>query len=198
MAITPNYSWPLPDDTDLVKDGAEAIRDLGNAIDTTVDGLPGAGLVHINTTTFSAVAAQSINDVFNATYTNYLALISVDNLSTATLNLRLRISGSDETANNYLCTLNSFLNTLTNVVNTGATTTLQISPSHNVSTLLPLYFFNPFGAANTRFSADGIQTERIKLQLAGAFGVANSYTGFSVYPSTGNITGNIQVFGVKN
>ena len=39
MAITPTYSWPLPDDTDLVKDGAEAIRDLGNAIDTTVDGL---------------------------------------------------------------------------------------------------------------------------------------------------------------
>lgn len=36
MATTTNYSWETPDDTDLVKDGAAAIRTLGSAIDTTV------------------------------------------------------------------------------------------------------------------------------------------------------------------
>jgi len=36
MAPTTNYSWTTPDDTDLVKDGAAAIRTLGTAIDTTV------------------------------------------------------------------------------------------------------------------------------------------------------------------
>jgi len=36
MATTTNYSWTTPDDTDLVKDGASAIRSLGSAIDTTV------------------------------------------------------------------------------------------------------------------------------------------------------------------
>lgn len=36
MATTPTYSWPTPDDSDLVRDGALAIRDLGDAIDTTV------------------------------------------------------------------------------------------------------------------------------------------------------------------
>ena len=36
MATTSNYSWTTPDDTDLVKDGASAIRTLGSAIDTTV------------------------------------------------------------------------------------------------------------------------------------------------------------------
>jgi hypothetical protein len=40
MATTPNYSWPTPDNTDLVRDGAEAMRDLGNAIDNTVYNLP--------------------------------------------------------------------------------------------------------------------------------------------------------------
>jgi hypothetical protein len=35
MATTTNYSWTTPDDTDLVKDGAAAIRTLGSAIDTT-------------------------------------------------------------------------------------------------------------------------------------------------------------------
>lgn len=36
MATSPNYSWPEPDNTDLVKNGALAIRTLGNAIDTTM------------------------------------------------------------------------------------------------------------------------------------------------------------------
>jgi len=41
MATTPTYSWPTPDDTDLVKLGAEAIRDLALAIESTVSALGG-------------------------------------------------------------------------------------------------------------------------------------------------------------
>jgi hypothetical protein len=36
MATSPIYNWPEPDNTDLVKSGALAIRTLGNAIDTTM------------------------------------------------------------------------------------------------------------------------------------------------------------------
>lgn len=36
MPTTTNYGWTTPADTDLVKDGAAAIRTLGSAIDTTV------------------------------------------------------------------------------------------------------------------------------------------------------------------
>jgi hypothetical protein len=39
MATTTNYGWTTPDDTDLVKDGASAIRTLGTAIDTTTKNL---------------------------------------------------------------------------------------------------------------------------------------------------------------
>lgn len=39
MATTTNYSFPTPDDTALVKDGASAIRSLGSAVDTTVKAL---------------------------------------------------------------------------------------------------------------------------------------------------------------
>jgi hypothetical protein len=39
MATTTNYSWTTPDDTDLVKDGAAAIRTLGSSADTTVKNL---------------------------------------------------------------------------------------------------------------------------------------------------------------
>jgi hypothetical protein len=36
MATTPNYNWSIPDNTDLVKNGALAIRTLGDAVDTTM------------------------------------------------------------------------------------------------------------------------------------------------------------------
>lgn len=36
MAVTPNFSWPTPDDSDAVAQGAAAIRALGNAIDVSV------------------------------------------------------------------------------------------------------------------------------------------------------------------
>jgi hypothetical protein len=37
MATTTNYGWTTPNDTDLVKNGANAIRTLGSAIDTTTE-----------------------------------------------------------------------------------------------------------------------------------------------------------------
>ena len=36
MATTTNYGWSTPDNTAYVKDGAQAIRTLGSAIDTTL------------------------------------------------------------------------------------------------------------------------------------------------------------------
>lgn len=41
MATTTNYGWQTPNDTDLVKDGASAIRTLGQSIDTTFAELKG-------------------------------------------------------------------------------------------------------------------------------------------------------------
>ena len=67
---TPNFNWPIPEDTDLVKDGAKAIRDLGNAIDTSAQDF-GGGLVHINTQTFTGVSAIKFENVFSSAYRNY-------------------------------------------------------------------------------------------------------------------------------
>ena len=41
MATTSNFGWETPDDTDLVKDGAAAMRTLGNSIDTSFVDLKG-------------------------------------------------------------------------------------------------------------------------------------------------------------
>ena len=44
MATTTNYGWTTPDNTDLVKDGALAIRTLGSAVDATVFANAGASI----------------------------------------------------------------------------------------------------------------------------------------------------------
>lgn len=37
MATSPNYGWTEPDDSDYLKEGADAMRTMGNAIDSTVN-----------------------------------------------------------------------------------------------------------------------------------------------------------------
>jgi hypothetical protein len=41
MATTTNYAWETPDDTDLVKDGAAAIRTALGGVDTSFVDLKG-------------------------------------------------------------------------------------------------------------------------------------------------------------
>ena len=41
MPTTSNFGWTTPADTDYVKDGALAIRTLGNGIDTSLVDLKG-------------------------------------------------------------------------------------------------------------------------------------------------------------
>jgi len=60
MANTTNFGWETPDNTDLVKDGALAIRTLAGAIDTSFVG------VAINAqigATYTAVLADGLNKV---------------------------------------------------------------------------------------------------------------------------------------
>lgn len=55
MPATTNYSWPTPADTDYVKDGAAAMRALGNAIDTTTK-------TNATTAAAASAAAQATAD----------------------------------------------------------------------------------------------------------------------------------------
>jgi hypothetical protein len=72
MATTTNFNWETPDDTDLVKDGAAAMRTLGNSIDASfVDlkgGTTGQVLAKASGTDldFSWVAQDDSNAIQNA------------------------------------------------------------------------------------------------------------------------------------
>ena len=59
MATSPLFGWEEPDDTDLVKDGAAAIRTLGNAIDTTMATMTPKSIVDAKGDLIAASAADT-------------------------------------------------------------------------------------------------------------------------------------------
>jgi hypothetical protein len=72
MATTTNFGWETPDDTDLVKDGALAMRTLGNAIDTSLVDLKGGTTGQVLSKTsntdmdFTWVTTDDANAIQNA------------------------------------------------------------------------------------------------------------------------------------
>jgi hypothetical protein len=75
MATSPNYSWPEPDNTDLVKNGALAIRTAVNAIDTSLAELKGGTTGQVLSKTsntdmdFTWVAQDDSNAIQNSIVT---------------------------------------------------------------------------------------------------------------------------------
>lgn len=61
MATSPIYSWPEPDNTDLVKNGALAIRTLGNAIDTTMGTMVPKTIVDAKADLIVGTAADTVS-----------------------------------------------------------------------------------------------------------------------------------------
>lgn len=102
MAVTPNYSWPIPVATDYVKDGWDAIADLGNAIDTTVAALPTGAVTKITANTFTSASAVNLSSVLSDTYKYYrLYLYGYISTSAQDIILRFRENTTDKTTGYY-------------------------------------------------------------------------------------------------
>ena len=207
---TPNYGWTVPTSTDLVKDGATAIETLGDAIDASMNtalGTKKAGMVLLNTTSFSGVSSQSINDVFSTTYNNYRIQVNITSNTTgdADLLLRMRVSGADNsTSGNYRYSGLYVGSNATTVVgsNSGASATSFIVGSVATPGYTTIDLYNPFESVKTGYNAlaNYIDTTPISYTFfrGGALTVTTSYTGFTLIPGgAGNITGSVSVFGVN-
>ena len=197
MSTTSAYGWNIPDNTDLVKDGALAIRTLGNAIDTSMNtalGTKKAGMVLLNTTSFSAVSSQSFNDVFSATYNNYLIRGDIDDTSGAGANFRLRVGGSDNSSSNYKYSRIYIGNTnatgLTGESNQSSTGFLLGDLS--TQTGIEILIFSPFLTKLTTFR-QGLNND-YSVTTSGTMTVTTSYTGFTIVFGS-SATGELSVYG---
>ena len=193
MPTTTKMGIVYPASTDLVKDGATAM----GTISTTVDAK--TGLVLINTTSFTTQASVSISDVFSTNYTNYLILTEFLGDAFRTISLRWRVSGADDSNANY-----SYQTLFGTGSSTGAArTTSQTSTffgyvdasGRNINQTLVA---NPFTAQRTATwsSSNSFSTTAINNDTAtSTFANTTSFTGFTLIPSAGTITGSVSVYG---
>lgn len=194
MATTTNYGWTTPDDTALVKDGAAAIRTLGSSIDTSLNtalGTKKAGLVLLNTTSFSGVSSQSFNNVFSSTYDNYRIVANIS-AAGATTTFRFRTSAVDNANASYA---NQFVgaswnNTGFSVGSTGATSFPV--PQFNTVSNFVRDVINPFATAQTDIVGMYLMNTDTGL-WNGQFRNTTSFDGFSII-GTG-LSGTISVYG---
>lgn len=106
MATSPLFGWEEPDDTDLVKDGAAAIRTLGNAIDTSMGDLLGG--------TTGQVLSKASNTDMDFTWTSQDDVTLTINPQTgttytftATDGINSLVTASNASAQTYTIPLNS-------------------------------------------------------------------------------------------
>jgi hypothetical protein len=165
------------------------------------------GLVLINTTSFSGVATQSVNNVFSSDYSNYRILVSPTTAGTnVQLTMKLRASGTD-TSTNYVSnsTFNSTATTVSANLNVRGTD--EILVNGGITTGRPGFanidIFNPFENLNTGFLINsGNETSDgaffYTVNTTGILKNTLSYDGFTLIISgSSNISGSLSVYGYR-
>lgn len=151
--------------------------------------------------TFTAVTSLSLNGVFSATYDNYVVSLRHNGSADTGIALRMRASGTDATGNNYTFQLLSADGTAvsasrTSSTNLGVIGIVSIAQrGGDVS-----YVYGPFLAQPTAVrtvSARSVIDAAI-YDYATTHSLSTSYDGFTAFPASGNMTGALQVYGLRS
>lgn len=165
------------------------------------------GLTLINTTSFSAVASQSVSDVFSATYDDYKVILKLTAAAAdiTSVTMRLRVSGADNSTANY----SKFGRYQANDASTGASSSINqtgfVFGSFDTSTpnyfATEILFGNVFSTNYTTMNGLSIVTSSSGLHFSdyfnGYFSATTSFTGLTVIASNSTITGSISVYGMN-
>jgi len=162
------------------------------------------GWTLINTTSFSAVSSQSITSVFNSTYDDYFVTIDFTGSTALDLRMRLRTTsddsgsttyyehsllyGSDGGSLNYASGSAGYQRLTWNSGTYQAHVNFVLA-SPNLSSLTNStgrYIYLSSGGTVVYDGFQGMSTT-----------VTTQYTGFTIYPSTGTITGKVRVYGMR-
>ena len=203
---TTHYGFDIPQSTDLVKDGATAIATLGQDIDTAMNtalGTKKAGMVLLNTTSFSAVSAVSLpTGTFSATYENYKIIVNFSASAGLTPQLRLRVSGTDNSgATSYRYAgfrVTAANSTAISPFSTGDSKwDLGAVVSGNFNDYLIIELKSPFATQYTKFMAEQQTDENYSSRYmhGGTFTATTSFDSLSLIASANNITGTISAYG---
>ncbi len=196
---TPNYGWDVPTSTDYVKDGATAIETLGDDIDSTLwtalgGTYPGLRLIK-KQTIGSGVASVSVTDAYSATYEAYKIIITGGVGSANNIDLRIINTGSTASYAYGLAYVAFSTGNVTGAASNSATSFAFAGNATTSTIRMNLDVLNPFLAKNTMFYGAGL-SNTLYGAAGGYHALDTSYTGFTITPSTGTLTGGtIYVYG---
>ena len=96
MGTTPNYSWPYPESSDYVADGATAIENLADAVDTTVGDIDDKmGLILVGFYQLPGqVSSLTLTNVFSADYDSYLVIFNCDSANASHRNVYMQMGST--------------------------------------------------------------------------------------------------------
>jgi hypothetical protein len=157
-----------------------------------------AGLIHIETRTLTATSFENFNNVFSSTYDNYRILIRIIVSTSTNIQIRLRVGGIDNgTASSYV-TQNLLANSTTVSASRNTDTSGQLmGVETNLLTLGLIDISQPFLASPTGwYTLNMLPISNASLRnWAGTHNQTISYDGFTIFPGSGNITGQISIYG---
>jgi hypothetical protein len=199
---TTNNAWPIPQSTDLVKDGATAIASLGSAIDTSLGAYTTKGKTLLSTTTL-ATGTTTISSI-NQTYTDLEVVIFGINPSTA-MSINFKPNGSSSLyfgagyrmGNGFGSAFVSYQNATLLQINQGAT-----YGSGNTSNVCVIGINNYASTTMLKHIAcSSVFYSGTDFVNASQFGIYNSTTALSSFDlttSTGTFSGGTAlVYGVR-
>ncbi len=212
MATTTNFGWETPDDTDLVKDGALAMRTLGNAIDTSLVDLKGGTTGQVLSKTsntdmdFTWVTSDDANaiqnaivdakgDLITATAADTPARLAVGtdgyvltaDSSTAT-GLKWAANAAGGKVLQVVSATSTTDTTITSASYTDTTITATITPTATTSKILILCTAGFFVSRSTNTTTNDIRWLRGATEIT-TYGGAGFFNGMSVNVSSGSVTG---------
>jgi len=165
----------------------------------------GSGSVGTNgTVSFTSASTISLNDVFSATYKNYKILMNITGSTTnVNVGMRLRVSGADNSTANYgQQVIESGGTSVSAIRDSGQTQFVRVAAAQTGKNQLHILdIANPFqteitsaiGFRNRDAGTSSAETSHV----SSAFVATTSFTGFTLIPTSGNLTGTISVYGFK-
>ena len=167
---------------------------------------PSSGtLVLLNTTTFSSVSSQSVDNVFSSTYDNYV-LYFYETGASANHNLRLdmRVSSTDTGMTSQM--IAQYAGTITGSDNGSGSATrgllCTVASAYTGYTAGKVDIMNPNLAQRTTAFGNcfAVNSSGQPYQYRSAIYTdgTTQFTGFTLNASSGTISGSLKVYGVKN
>ena len=151
--------------------------------------------------TFSAATAVSLNGCFTSSYQNYRVVMSLTaNSAGGQLQARLRAAGTDTSTSTYKYIYGRNASTVNDAA--GGTTTFWFVTYSDGTTAshgsMDIFRANSSGNAGMRGQTYANDTVGILYNIGGLCTQATAHDGLTLFPSAGNITGTVRVYGLRN